>query len=196
MRSYLLLALLVAVVGWTTLRFRSTWYFFPDFAIGQAIDSLDGVYVYYNGETGNVRGRNRAPDGYNLGLQYQCVEFVKRYYYERFRHKMPEAAGHARDFFDPRVKDGAINPARNLRQYRNGGRQKPRAGDLLVFGPTAKNPYGHVAIVSKADGDEVELVQQNGGAWVRPRQRLDLEKTGSGWRINEKNLLGWLRKTN
>jgi hypothetical protein len=47
-------------------------------SVGQKIDSLNGVYVFYNGKVSNVSGRNKAPDGYNLGLKYQCVEFVKR----------------------------------------------------------------------------------------------------------------------
>lgn len=54
---------------------------------GGKVDSLHGVYVYYNGAVGNVKDRNLAPDGYNLGLRYQCVEFVKRYYYEYLDHK-------------------------------------------------------------------------------------------------------------
>ncbi len=49
--------------------------------IGSIIDEFNGVAVYYNHNVGNVSGRNLAPDGYNLGLKYQCVEFVKRYYF-------------------------------------------------------------------------------------------------------------------
>ncbi|OCG61857.1 hypothetical protein [Gilliamella sp. GillExp13] len=62
--------------------------------------------VYYNGSINNVRGRNIAKDGYNLGLKYQCVEFIKRYYYQRFNHKMPNSYGHAKEFFDPSIVDG------------------------------------------------------------------------------------------
>ncbi len=50
------------------------------YEVGDKVDSLNGVYVYYNSNVGNVSGRNLASDGYNLGLKYQCVEFVKRYY--------------------------------------------------------------------------------------------------------------------
>ncbi len=51
----------------------------PSLEIGQEIDQLNGVQVYYNGGVDTVTGRNTTPDGYNLGLKYQCVEFVKRY---------------------------------------------------------------------------------------------------------------------
>lgn len=38
--------------------------------IGDTIDSLHGVYVFYNGPERNVVKRNVAADGYNLGLQF------------------------------------------------------------------------------------------------------------------------------
>lgn len=50
------------------------------FSIGQPVDNFNGVSVYYNGSVGHVSGRNKTADGYNLGLKYQCVEFVKRYF--------------------------------------------------------------------------------------------------------------------
>ncbi|MDW5290896.1 hypothetical protein [Formosa sp. PL04] len=55
---------------------------------------------------GHVSGRNTTPDGYNLGLKYQCVEFVKGYYYEHYNHKMPDSYGHAKSFFNSGIKDG------------------------------------------------------------------------------------------
>jgi len=50
--------------------------------------------VYYNGSVGHVSGRNLVPDGYNPGLKYQCVEFVKRYYYQHLNHKIPDSYRH------------------------------------------------------------------------------------------------------
>ena len=66
--------------------------------VGQVVDQFNGVNVYYNGQISHVSGRNLTKDGYNLGQKYQCVEFIKRYYYERFKHKMPDSYGHAKDF--------------------------------------------------------------------------------------------------
>lgn len=121
----------------------------PEYVIGQKIDSLNGVYVYYNGEIEHVCGRNTTADGYNLGLKYQCVEFVKRYYYQHLKHKMPDSYGHAKDFFDKSLKDGQKNKRRNLTQYSNPSRTKPKVNDLIVFEGTSFNKYGHVAIISK-----------------------------------------------
>lgn len=162
---------------------------------GDVVDSLDGVYVYYNGAVGSTYGRNTAPDGYNVGLRYQCVEFVKRYYYEHYGHKMPDPWGHARDFFDPTLDDGAWSPRRGLTQHRNGGACAPERGDLIVFGPTVYNAYGHVAIVSAVGGGRVEIIQQNPGPKGESRVEFALENRGGRWHIDNKRALGWLRKT-
>lgn len=158
---------------------------------GEKIDSLNGVYVHYNGRMLNVSGRNIAPDGYNLGLKYQCVEFVKRYYYYHLGHKMPNTYGHAKDFFDKSLTDGSKNKKRNLYQYTNASSSKPQVNDLLIFDGTQYNQYGHVAIISKVTDSEIEVIQQNTGS---SRNTYDLYYTKNKWKINSSTALGWLRK--
>jgi hypothetical protein len=165
----------------------------PKFTVGQKLDSLNGVYVYYNGGVDNVEDRNLTADGYNLGLKYQCVEFAKRYYYEYYHHKMPDSYGHAKDFFDPLVKDGAMNKKRKLLQFINAGGARPRVGDLLIFDGHSANPYGHVAIVSAVYEKEIELIQQNPGPFASPRARLGLSFVNGVYTIESGRLLGWLR---
>lgn len=162
--------------------------------VGQPVDSLNGVYVYYNGSVGNVSGRNTAADGYNLGLKYQCVEFVKRYYYEHYRHKMPDSWGHAKDFFEAGLSDGAFNSRRHLTQYTNPSRSKPQVGDLLVYGGSHYNSYGHVSIVSKVFANALEIIQQNPGPTASSRARFDLHKEQGLWKIKHSQIVGWLRK--
>jgi len=162
----------------------------PPPGIGAPIDSLHGVVVHHNGGMGNVSGRNIV-DGYNVGLRYQCVEFVKRYYLERFGHRMPNSYGHAKDFFDVSVPDGELNPDRGLVQFSNPGTTKPAAGDLLVLDAWPGNPYGHVAIIAEVRDGEVEVVQQNTGS---TRERFDLDLTDDRWRIGHRRALGWLRR--
>jgi hypothetical protein len=36
-------------------------------------------------------------------------EFVKRYDYEHLGHKMPDSYGHAKQFFNAALSDGALN---------------------------------------------------------------------------------------
>lgn len=161
----------------------------------KAIDNFNGVNIYYNGKVGNVAGRNVTKDGYNLGLKYQCVEFVKRYYYEYYNHKMPDSYGHAKDFYDRHVADGQMNKSRALRQFTNGSIARPKVGDIVVFGPTPYNRFGHIGIVSKSGRESIEMVHQNPGEGAPSRVRYGLKKTNGLWYIEEAYTLGWLRRS-
>jgi len=163
-------------------------------AIGSPVDSFNGVTVYYNGPVSNVSGRNLTEDNYNLGQMYQCVEFVKRYYYEYYRHKMPDSYGHAKDFFDDEIEDGKINEKRALIQYRNPSKSPPKVGDLIVFDGHAGNPYGHVAIISGVKRDKIEIIQQNPGPSAKSRIDIPVSFRNGLWRIDDGQTLGWLRK--
>ncbi|MBC7885811.1 MAG: CHAP domain-containing protein [Saprospiraceae bacterium] len=161
--------------------------------VGAKIDSYNKVAVYYNGHNfTNVIGRSVAPDGYNLGLKYQCVEFVKRYYYEVFGHKMTNSYGHAKDFFDKKLGDRAYNVHRGLMQYRNVREYKPAVNDILVYDGYPGNRFGHVAIISKVTDEEIEIVQQNIGS--KSRIKIPLVNFYQYWTIADYNILGWLRK--
>lgn len=161
--------------------------------VGQPLDSFNGVVVHYNGKIGNISGRNTTAGGYNLGLKYQCVEFVKRYYYEVYNHKMPNSYGNAKDFFQTKLADGKLNKERGLLQFHNTGTVAPQVGDIVVWGPTIWNKYGHVAIVSNVFRDGVEIVQQNGGPFSKSRKLLKRAKPGESRILKEANVLGWLR---
>lgn len=159
---------------------------------GEKIDSLNHVIVYYNGNTGNIFGRNITKDNYNLGLKYQCVEFVKRYYYEYLHHKMPNVYGNAIDFYDKDIADGQLNTQRDLNQYSNPSKSKPKINDLIILDGTFSNPYGHVAIISEVTDNEIEIIQQNVGG--KSRDHFDLEFIEGKWSIDHDRVLGWLRK--
>lgn len=146
----------------------------PNYEVGQKIDDFNGVDVYYNGGVENVSGRRLTDDGYNLGLKYQCVEFVKRYYYEELNHKMPDTYGHAKDFFNSNLKDGEKNKQRSLYQFTNPSESKPQINDLVVYSGTTMNKYGHVSIISKVSESEIEIVQQNPGPFGNSREKFDL----------------------
>lgn len=168
----------------------------PKYEVGEALDSLNGVEVYYNGGVGHTGERNVSEDGYNIGLKYQCVEFVKRYYYEFYHHKMPDSYGNAKDFFDQSLKDGQLSKKRNLMQFTNPSKSKPVIGDLVIFDGTAGNPYGHVAIVSNVTSQSIEIIQQNPGPFASSRAIIELDSNSNGFKIQETRLLGWLRMNN
>lgn len=160
---------------------------------GDPIDYLHGVPVYYNGKSfRNSYGRNIASDGYNLGLKYQCVEFVKRFYYEHYNHKMPHSSGNAKDYFDKSLPDVGFNSKRGLMQYRNIREQKPKAGDILIYDSYPGNPYGHIAIIADVKKDSVQIVQQNMGK--KSRDMLPLVEFMGYYTVADYYVLGWLRK--
>jgi hypothetical protein len=159
--------------------------------IGRKIDSFNDVSIYYNGNPKNVSGRNLTKEGYNLGLNYQCVEFVKRYYYEYFNHKMPNSYGHAKDFYDNETLDGELNKSRSLIQFNNPSLSKPKVNDIMVLDKSTFNKFGHVSIVSKVNDNSIEVVQQN--VFLNSRENYDLKFIDGKWKIDNERILCWLR---
>lgn len=160
---------------------------------GEKIDEWNGVGVYHNGLMNSVHGRNVSSSGYNLGLKWQCVEFVKRYYFEHLGHQMPNSYGHAKDFFDENLEDGEWNSTRGLIQFSNESVSKPMENDILVFEASKWNSYGHVGIVIESTLGEIEMIQQNDilrGA----RRRISIENRNGKWIVKNSRVLGWLRK--
>jgi surface antigen len=155
------------------------------------LDSYKGVEVFYNGEIyAKNHGENYSFDGYYYGYKWQCVEYVKRFYYLAKGHKMPDVYGHAKDFFDTSVSHGELNKSRNLLQYKNGENEKPQVDDLLVFNDTT---YGHVVIITEVGNDYIEVIQQNMG--LASRDKFELKCKEEKYFIGGKRIpVGWLRK--
>ncbi len=193
MKKIILLGIVLAIISCFIFRLSNKLNINPTNKIGEVIDSLNHVVVFYNGGVGHVSGRN-VVDGYNVGLNYQCVEFVKRYYLEHYNHKMPDSYGHAISFFDPAIADGGVNARRALTQFTNPSTARPKVGDLIVMNATARNKFGHVAIVAEVTENKIELIQQNAGTFASTRVRFGLRQKGKKWQIKNERILGWLRK--
>ena len=160
------------------------------FVIGDSVDSFNGIIVYNNGiDYPKSHGKHYSKDSaYYYGKKWQCVEYIKRYYFDYFNHKMPNGFGHAKSFFDNKIKDGELNKERGLIQFINGSDTAPRIGDILIFG----GKYGHVAIVTNVTVDEVEVIQQN--IYMTPREHFKLSFKSEKYTIGEnRKPEGWLR---
>ena len=107
---------------------------------------------------------------------------------------MPDSYGHAKDFFDNAIADGQLNKKRNLTQYANLSQTKPKVDDLLIFEGTTFNKYGHVAIVSNVTDNDIEIIQQNPGPFSKSRETYQLDNKDGKWEVENKRILGWLRK--
>lgn len=158
--------------------------------VGRPLDSYRNVPVYGNGLFYfRSYGRHYASDGYYFGQKWQCVEFIKRFYFEAFGHRMPDVMGHAKDFFDPAIPHRGLNARRDMIQFVNGGDEPPAPDDLLVFRDTR---FGHVAIVSAVNGDQVEVIQQN--ILGRTRQAFALSRENGAYSVTApRSPAGWLR---
>lgn len=192
----MLIVALICTVGYGCYYFIAKSSFNPNskYEMGQVLDSLNGVKVHYNGMVRHTDGRNIAPDGYNLGMRYQCVEFVKRYYYQKLGHKMPDSYGNAKDFFDKTIPDSGYNSKRALWQFTNKSKTRPAEDDLLIFDGHAGNKYGHVAIVAWVSDTAICIVQQNPGPFGKARDTLRVTNANNRWEVCHKRALGWLRK--
>ena len=165
----------------------------PDYSVGQVLDSLNGVYVYYNGSLENIEDENVSKDGYKLGLKHHSEEFIKRYYYEKYKHKMPNVAGNPEEFFDPKVADGELNSKRDLLQFSNPSFSLPAVGDILILKKNKDFLHGHVAIVSNVYDGALEVIQQNPGPFKSSRALFGYGDFGNKYKIDDKDVLGWLR---
>lgn len=159
--------------------------------IGKEIDSYKNVGIYYNGIIyTKTYGKNYSEDMYYYGQKCQCVEYIKRFYYQAKDHKMPDVYGNAKDFFDSDIQQGELNKHRDLVQYRNGGNVKPKLDDLIIFTDTQ---FGHVAIVTEVTSNYVEVIQQN--VYGKTREKYELITKDNKYYVGTKiKPAGWLRK--
>ena len=106
----------------------------------------NGVYPY-----GSCRGDSA------YGLQYQCVEYVRRFYH---RVKGIETRnGMAGNLWDGDAKDYfETAKAKGLNAFKNGGLTAPLPDDIIIF---KGGLYGHVAIITSVADGYIEVIQQN-----------------------------------
>jgi surface antigen len=64
--------------------------------------------------------------------------------------------------------------------------------DIIIFGGNEVNPYGHIALVSSTNADEVHIIQQNVGLYTRDTLPITMGEDGK-WYV-EGNVLAWLRR--
>ena len=118
---------------------------------GTMIGTFNGVPAYSNGSVDSVSNEYNSLAGINTGMEWQCVEYVNRYYYVIYGLNIRIAGQNANQYYD--------NPSsRGLVSYANGGIATPQVGDILCF---SGGPAGHVAIVRNVGATSVTVIQQN-----------------------------------
>jgi hypothetical protein len=126
------------------------------------------------------------------GLQYQCVEYVRRFYHlvkgietrEGITEKQWEGDGNT--YFKTAAEKG-------LDAFKNGGSDPPLPDDILTF---QGGLWGHVAIITAVSDDHIEFIEQN----ISPTGTDRLAYNPITHRVANRNLRGgklisegWLR---
>jgi hypothetical protein len=165
-------------------------------AWGDEVGEVNGVKAYYNHNFWNEEGyRNLAKDGYDYGLKWHCVEFIRRYYHDVLSHDFT-TKGHAHSYFSDTTQDGEKNTERSLTQFKNGSSTRPAINDLLVFEKHSSNGnVGHVAIVIDVSDTGITVAQQNVGTTFTESFVFSKSKKNT-WHLESTraSILGWLRK--
>jgi len=119
--------------------------------VGSRVDSYENVSLYSNGC--NI----------DLITHWQCVEFAKRFYFQKFHYKILEDSWSSTQIWHGNGDVWHEMPGLFAR-YNKKTIKLPEPGDTLSFrGFYKNNSYPHVAIVSSVSSEQkkVHFVQQN-----------------------------------
>jgi len=95
----------------------------------------------------------------------QCVDLASRYFHDDLHVKGSWNLAKTGDAPAASAVYMMTGNPPGTTSHLNGSAVSPRVGDAIVFGPTTADPYGHVAVVVRVDGNSVTFAQQNFG-WV------------------------------
>jgi hypothetical protein len=149
----------------------------------------NGVIIYDNlkqpidGNRYSV-GKSGAYAGIVYGIKYECVEFARRYYIQKFHVTFPQVEN-AYELFDLKyVIDLRSKKKIRVHVIPNSDRVLPEPGDMIIWKPEGQyHTTGHVAIMKEiVNRSIVTIAEQNG-------------KTSSGHRnirIHHPGILGWI----
>jgi surface antigen len=161
-----------------------------------AIGSFKGVTAFSNGSVKNDSGIYNTSIGINSGLEWQCVEYINRYYYLIYGINI-RIPGQNADQYYPNAS------SRNLTSFQNGGNTSPEIGDILCFRGGAG---GHVAIITQVSPTQITVIQQNvtessrDAAFIYPmtvsgeKYTVDVLQPGASRLGPSYYCQGWLRK--
>ena len=134
---------------------------------GTVMASFGGVPAYCNGDQQTTTESCHGGTQKDFGLEYQCVEYIRRFYENRFGVDTKTYCwqGNAINYYN----NTSYNELRGLGVFENGTTLgPPQVNDIIIFQLPSNDPWGHVAIVidSVADVEEgktalVKVIEQN-----------------------------------
>jgi hypothetical protein len=145
------------------------------------------------GYIGSSGSYNQGPCGRTdlgtyVGLDWQCVEYARRYYFTQLNLDLASHfTGDANTWYDHAE-------AMYLARYANGGSMAPAAGDII----TSNYSYGHLAVVTNVQSNQINVNEQN---WSENTADVDriipMAVSGSNYTLSgfsqNYSIQGWLR---
>ncbi len=170
---------------------------------GTEIGRSFGVPAYSNETSGLISDEINENLGVFSGMKWQCVEYARRFMQTVLGATFAGVYGAQNIWFldtASRLEDGASIPFATVP---NGSSDAlPEVGSLLIYPISENCPFGHVAVVVKADPESglVYLAEQNWDSRVWPKDRsysrtVQVEKTSRGTYFlrdeSGEQILGW-----
>ena len=179
---------------------------------GKNIGNLEDVPTYSNcnnlfesGFDNIIRYKNKNVFS---GMQWQCVEYARRYLITKLGVTFASVDG-AEDVFALKTVESIENGKKyKFKTYKNnlncrGKNNMPRVNDVIIWARNKHDtPYGHIAVILKIEGDQIFIGEQNwsNDAWTSPRppphsRVLTFKKYNNRCTIIDGNytILGWKR---
>jgi surface antigen len=120
------------------------------FNFGEFLGEYNGVLAYSNGQPCYFSNIKNKYANYTTGYQYQCVEYVNRYYKQKFSRELGN--GDANTYC-------ANASQKNLNKSDNGKTtDKPQPNNIIC---SKGGDHGHCAIVREVGNDYVKVIEQN-----------------------------------
>lgn len=164
---------------------------------GQRLGAAGGVPAFSNCQAACVYEKPSEVNGTFAGIQWQCVEYARRWLITAEGLTFP-SIDFAADLWAQvdhflKVGSGEKVPVRNVE---NGSRARaPQVGDLLIYAREFKGT-GHVAVVVAVDARKklVRVGEENFANFPWPgdysREISYVERAGKAWLLDP-YLLGW-----
>ena len=142
------------------------------------------------------------------GMQWQCVEYARRYLITKLGVTFSSVNG-AEDVFALKTVESIQDGKKyKFKTYKNNfdckrSNNMPKVNDVIIWARNKNDtPYGHIAVILKIEGDKIYIGEQNwsNDAWTRsPPQSysriLTLKTNNNRCSIIDGNytILGWKR---
>jgi hypothetical protein len=137
------------------------------------------------------------------GIQWQCVEYARRYLITKLGVKFGSVKGAEDVFALKTVESIETGKKYKFKSFKNGSKctneDEPKVNDVIIWARnTEDTPYGHIAVILKIEGNQIFIGEQNwNDVWMSPSYSriLTLNKNNNKCVIKDENytILGWKR---